>query len=97
MTDSNIAPNHLELLNELSMIRDSEKLKNGNLLALKSVYLKINLSYITLCEQNSNLPYMPSSRSDMLFSRYKQLGDIEKAREIVQNRLADIAKYVARI
>lgn len=97
MTDTNTAPKHVQLLNELSTIAKSEKLKTGNLRALKSVYLKINMAYIALCEENSNLPYMPSSKCDMLLKRYAQVGDINKAREIVQNRLDDITKYVKRI
>lgn len=97
MTDTNIAQNHVKLLDQLSVIANSENLKTGNLRALKSVYLRMNLAYISLCEQSSSIPYMPSSKSDMLFNRYAQVGDLAKARQIVENRLRDIIIYIERV
>ncbi len=85
------------MLDELQMLKESEILDSGSVRDLNSTYLRINLDYISLCENNPNLLFMPSRKTDLLMAEYEQKGDVSRAKKMVVRRIGDIINCIKEL
>ena len=88
---------HQSLQSELEALLEKNGLEDKSVQELNTIYLQKNLEYISLCEANADLHYMPSARYDAQMTKSLEKQEVKPAAKILSRRLSDILRCLKEV